>query len=168
MTLDSNVSPRMRVSFFRPCSTCLRMSGVMSYCLPVYSTFIELPLLNRTDHPQSRPLGSGSHLNVLAALAGAFPPPWVAQLPVCATGFFAVPPMRPVASRENRGELSSLSVEWRECSSSQQRRQLAKLLVLHPTLMRAGNLHILPVLRNRPASDLDTLRLKDAGDLLVR
>src|SRR4029077_17784655 len=42
------------------------------------------------------------------------------------------------------------------------------LRLLYSSLMRAGNFHVLPVLRDRAASDLDTLRLKDGGDLLVR
>src|SRR5271156_5433471 len=40
-------------------------------------------------------------------------------------------------------------------------------LVLHSALVGAGDAHVLPVLRDRAASDLDTLRLEDAGDLLV-
>src|SRR5215472_2748426 len=43
MTLVSNRSPRILRIFARPDSTSLRMAGVMSYCLPVYSTFIEHP-----------------------------------------------------------------------------------------------------------------------------
>src|SRR4051794_3555753 len=41
-------------------------------------------------------------------------------------------------------------------------------LLLYASLMRARYLHVFPVLRDRAASDLDTLRLEDAGDLLVR
>src|SRR5581483_11127688 len=40
--------------------------------------------------------------------------------------------------------------------------------ILHPALVRAGNLHIFPVLRHRAAGHLDALRLQNAGDLLVR
>src|SRR5579864_4068182 len=43
MTLVSNLSRRIFRSFARPDSTSLRMAGVISYCLPVYSTFIEHP-----------------------------------------------------------------------------------------------------------------------------
>ena len=42
------------------------------------------------------------------------------------------------------------------------------LLILHPALMRTvRDAHVLPVFRDRAASDLDALRLQDAGDLLV-
>jgi hypothetical protein len=40
-------------------------------------------------------------------------------------------------------------------------------LVLYSALVGARDAHIFPVLRNRAASDLDALRLEDAGDLLV-
>src|ERR1700751_4462363 len=43
MTLVSNLSPKIFRIFARPDSTSLRMAGVISYCLPVYSTFIEHP-----------------------------------------------------------------------------------------------------------------------------
>src|ERR1700758_692322 len=43
MTLVSNLSPRILRIFASPVSTSLRMAGVISYCLPVYSTFIEHP-----------------------------------------------------------------------------------------------------------------------------
>src|SRR5579864_1168190 len=40
-------------------------------------------------------------------------------------------------------------------------------LLLYSALVGTRDAHVLPVFRNRAASDLDTLRLKDAGDLLV-
>src|SRR6185369_11794257 len=40
-------------------------------------------------------------------------------------------------------------------------------LTLHSALVGARDAHIFPVLRDRAASNLDALRLKDAGDLLV-
>src|SRR3974390_1125204 len=40
-------------------------------------------------------------------------------------------------------------------------------LILYPALVGAGNAHVFPVLRNRAASDLNALRLKNVGDLLV-
>src|ERR1700751_3473821 len=40
-------------------------------------------------------------------------------------------------------------------------------LLLHSAVVGTRDAHVLPVFRNRAASDLDTLRLKDAGDLLV-
>src|SRR3974390_1220179 len=40
-------------------------------------------------------------------------------------------------------------------------------LILYPALVGAGNAHIFPVLRDRAASDLNALRLKNVGDLLV-
>src|SRR5271169_2020907 len=40
-------------------------------------------------------------------------------------------------------------------------------LTLHSALVGARDAHVLPVLRDRAASDLDALRLEDAGDLLV-
>src|ERR1700745_2266003 len=40
-------------------------------------------------------------------------------------------------------------------------------LLLHSALVGTRDAHVLPVFRNRAASDLDTLRLENAGDLLV-
>jgi hypothetical protein len=40
-------------------------------------------------------------------------------------------------------------------------------LFLHSSLMGARNFHIFPVLGNGTSSDLDALRLQDAGDLFV-
>src|SRR3989454_33415 len=40
ITLVSNLSPRILRIFARPVSTDLRMAGLTSYCLPVYSTFM--------------------------------------------------------------------------------------------------------------------------------
>src|SRR5271169_1534328 len=40
-------------------------------------------------------------------------------------------------------------------------------LTLHSALVGARDAHVFPVLRDRAASDLDALRLEDAGDLLV-
>src|SRR5690349_21345575 len=43
ITLVSNRSRRIFLIFARPVSTSLRILGVISYCLPVYSTFIVRP-----------------------------------------------------------------------------------------------------------------------------
>src|SRR5208337_673946 len=40
-------------------------------------------------------------------------------------------------------------------------------LVFHSPLVGARDVHILPILGDRATSDLDTLRLQNAGDLLV-
>src|SRR5579864_9623417 len=40
-------------------------------------------------------------------------------------------------------------------------------LLLHPPLVRAGNFHVLAILCHRTASHLNSLRLKDAGNLLI-
>jgi hypothetical protein len=40
-------------------------------------------------------------------------------------------------------------------------------LFSHPALMSAGDAHVLAVLRYGAASDLNALRLQDAGELLV-
>src|SRR5581483_2322318 len=167
MTLDSKLSPRMRVSFLRPCSICLRMSGVISYCLPVYSTFIELPLLNRTGHPQPCPRVK-DHIRTFAALAGAFPPPWVADYRFALPGFSRSSSKASCLLRASRLPIVHLVVCGREFIPRHQRRQSGKNLVLHPALMGGRYFHVLPILRDRAASDLDTLRLEDAGDLLVR
>src|SRR6266853_3829600 len=42
-TLVSNLSPRILRIMLSPVSTSLRMMGVISYCRPVYSTFMERP-----------------------------------------------------------------------------------------------------------------------------
>src|SRR5882724_10982877 len=41
------------------------------------------------------------------------------------------------------------------------------VLFLHSTLVSAGDAHVFPVFRDRATGDLNTLRLQDAGDLLV-
>jgi len=41
------------------------------------------------------------------------------------------------------------------------------LLLLDSALVSTWDAHVLTILRNRSASDLDTLRLKDARDLFV-
>src|SRR5215469_6278183 len=118
MTLVSNLSRRIFRSFARPDSTSLRMAGVISYCLPVYSTFIERP-------PGIRHSMIWTQTTVDAGVA--------------------------LASLGWAGETPALH-DW---------------LLLHSALVGTRDAHILPVFRNRAASDLDTLRLKDAGDLLV-
>src|SRR5271154_2706058 len=40
-------------------------------------------------------------------------------------------------------------------------------LFLNPSLVRTRNLHVFPIFCDRSASDLNTLRLKDACDLFV-
>src|ERR1700693_960680 len=42
-TLVSNLSPKILRIFAKPVSTSLRIEGVISHCLPVYSTFIQRP-----------------------------------------------------------------------------------------------------------------------------
>ena len=42
-----------------------------------------------------------------------------------------------------------------------------QLLLLYSALVGARDAHVFPVFRDRAASDLDALRLQDAGDLLV-
>src|SRR5581483_8138831 len=44
---------------------------------------------------------------------------------------------------------------------------LVQALLFHSTLVGTRDTHVLPIFSNRATSDLDTLRLKDAGDLLV-
>src|SRR5580704_7867420 len=44
-TLVSNLLPRILRILVRPDSTSLRMAGVTSKCLPVYSTFMSAPSL---------------------------------------------------------------------------------------------------------------------------
>jgi hypothetical protein len=44
---------------------------------------------------------------------------------------------------------------------------LVQALLFHSALVGARDAHILPIFGYRAASDLDALRLKDAGDLLV-
>jgi hypothetical protein len=39
--------------------------------------------------------------------------------------------------------------------------------VFHSALVGARDVHVFPIFRDRAASDLDTLRLENAGDLLV-
>src|SRR5215468_5911010 len=63
MTLVSNLSPKILRILARPDSTVLRMAGVISYCLPVYSTFIEHPpgILNSTIWAQTTGAAGTAH-----------------------------------------------------------------------------------------------------------
>src|SRR5579883_1611884 len=118
MTLVSNLSPRILRILARPDSTSLRMAGVISYCLPVYSTFIERPpgIVDSTIWAQTTATAGVADTSrvVRRALAGGTP-----------------------------------------------------ALLFHSALVGTRDAHVLAVFRNRAASDLDALRLKDAGDLLV-
>src|SRR5579871_864003 len=96
MTLTSKLSPRIFPIFVRPVSISLRIAGVISYCLPVYSTFIE-----RAS--------------------------WLLDQPST----------------------------------------LVQALLFHSALVGARDTHVLPIFGYRATSDLYTLRLENAGDLLV-
>src|SRR5437868_5358415 len=47
-------------------------------------------------------------------------------------------------------------------------RALTPPLIFHPALVRAGDLQIFTIFRDRSASYLNALRLQDLGDLVVR
>src|SRR5712672_1733019 len=104
MTFVSNLSPSILRIFVRPSSTSLRMVGVTSQCLPVYSTFTRatsLPLSNQNLY-----------------------------------------------HRGHRGAQVELSF-------------------LYSALMGTGDAHVFPILGYGAASDLNALRLQNAGELLV-
>ncbi len=126
MTLLLKFSPRILVSLPRPDSTSSRTAGVISYCLPKYSTVIELP---------PRP----SLLSSCLLWLRRFSPQW-----------------RPLGFAPCRDRLLQDPIE----APVQQ-------LVFNPALVGARDAHVFPVLGYRAASDLDALRLEDAGDLLV-
>src|SRR5580698_2578934 len=126
MTLLLKLSPRILVSLPRPDSTSSRMAGVISNCLPKYSTFIELP-----------------------------PRPGLIRCPLPAVALFTTTTHR------------FTSDFYRLDAAESESKRRVQQLVLHSALVGARDAHILPVLRDRAASDLDTLRLEDAGDLLV-
>src|SRR5579864_8626763 len=73
MTLVSNLSPKILRIFARPVSTSLRMAGVISYCLPVYSTFIEHPPGIRTSTIWAQTTVRAGVANLPAEFAGKLP-----------------------------------------------------------------------------------------------
>src|SRR5581483_543606 len=88
ITCVSKLLPRILVSLERPCSICLRMSEVTSYCLPVYSTFIECPLVDRVllvlDAAGSpRPPGSCGDFPAARPAVGRSDVPACRLLPAC-------------------------------------------------------------------------------------
>src|SRR5580698_720082 len=126
MTLLLKLSPRILVSLPRPDSTSSRMAGVISNCLPKYSTFIELP-----------------------------PRPGLIRCPLPAVALFTTTTHR------------FTSDFYRLDAAESESKRRVQQLVLHSALVGARDAHVFPVLRDRAASDLDALRLEDAGDLLV-
>src|SRR4051812_5134780 len=150
MTLLLKLSPRILPSLVSPVSTVLRMAGETSNCLPVISTFISSPPC----------------VPVSAYLSATDPVRFT-------LGRLALTPSRD--SGENyagkclpRRQLQLISTQWLAGREACSPPPANPRLLLYAPLVRAGYLHVFPVLRDRAASDLDTLRLEDAGDLLVR
>src|SRR5512146_1510047 len=183
ITLLLKVSPRNLEILLRPASTSLRMAGVISNCLPVYSTFIDSLLvlggtyvgqtpaneiITTEDHNWNSGNSKLQVMSVTGKAAQRFPIPTRLDARVGR-------PLYQLNGKTAKGKRRGWSlvtgnawiVGYMLSPATNNQSRATETLALDSSLLCGRDLHVFAVLGHGTPRDLDPLRLQDARDLFI-